>query len=62
MTKQQLKSEIQKVLDNVPETVLEDILRYLKDLESKPASQVEMSGYLKKILNEDKELLEKLAQ
>jgi hypothetical protein len=62
MTKQQLKSEIQKVLDNVPETVLQDILRYLKELESKPANQLEMSSYLRKILDEDKELLEKLAQ
>jgi hypothetical protein len=55
MTKQQLKTEIQKVLDNVPETVLEDI-------QSKSANQVEMSSFLRKILNEDKELLEKLAQ
>ena len=62
MTKQQLKSEIQKVLDKVPETVLEDILRYLKEIESKPVNQVEMSGLLRKIINEDKELLEKLAQ
>jgi hypothetical protein len=62
MTKQQLKTEIQKVLDNVPGTVLEDILNYLKDIQSKSANQVEMSSFLGKILNEDKELLEKLAQ
>lgn len=62
MTKQQLKSEIQKVLDNVPETVLKDILNYLKEIEGKAADQVEMSSLLRKILTEDKELLEKLAQ
>lgn len=62
MTRQQLKSEIQKVLDKVPETVLEDILRYLKEIDSKPVNQVEMSALLRKIIKEDKELLEKLAQ
>ncbi len=62
MTKQQLKTEIQKVLDNVPETVLQDILTYLKEIEGKTTDEVEMSSLLRKILSEDKELLEKLAQ
>ena len=62
MTKQQLKTEIQKVLDNVPEAVLQNILSYLQELQSKPLNEIEMSGMLRKILNEDKELLEKLAQ
>ncbi len=62
MTSQQLKSEIQKTLDRIPENVLLDILNYLKDLQSKTKDQVQMSQHLKKILAEDKELLEKLAQ
>jgi len=62
MTSQQLKSEIQKTLDRIPDNVLQDILSYLKDLQSKTNDQVQMSRYLKKILAEDKELLEKLAQ
>jgi len=62
MTKEQLKVEIQKVLDEVPESALEDILKYLKDVRSKSADQVEMSRNLKKILDEDKDLLDRLAQ
>ena len=46
MTKEQLKVEIQKVLDEVPESALEDILKYLKDVRSKSADQVEMSRNL----------------
>ena len=62
MTKDQLKEEIQKALDEVPETALEDILKYLKDVRSKSSDKVEMSKNLRKILDEDKELLDRLAQ
>ena len=62
MTSQQIKSEIQKVLDKVPESVLQDILNYLKELQYKTKDQVKMSRHLKKILAEDRELLEKLAE
>jgi hypothetical protein len=62
MTKEQLKEEIQKALDEVPETALADILRYLKDVRSKSSDKVEMSQNLRKILKEDKELLDRLAQ
>lgn len=62
MTSQQIKSEIQKVLDKVPESVLQDILDYLKELQYKTKNQVTMSRHLKKILAEDRELLEKLAE
>ncbi len=62
MTKEQLKEEIQKVLDEVPEAALEDILKYLKDVRSQSSDKVEMSQNLRKILDEDKELLNRLAQ
>lgn len=62
MTKEQLKKAIQKALDEVPETALADILRYLKDVRSKSCDKVEMSQNLRKILDEDKELLNRLAQ
>jgi len=61
MTTQQIKSKIQKVLENVPEIVLQEILDYLQGFQDKTKDQIEMSRHLKKILNEDKELLEKLA-
>ena len=62
MTKTQIKSEIQKVLDNVPENMLHDILDFLKELQEQPESTVKLTNNLRKVLLEDKELLEKLAQ
>ena len=62
MTKTQIKSEIQKVLDNVPENMLHDILDFLKELQEQPVSTVKLTNNLRHILLEDKELLEKLAQ
>ena len=62
MTTKEIKSEIQKALDNVPENVLQVILEYLKELEGKTADQVELVKNLRDILREDKELLEKLAK
>ncbi len=62
MTKTQLHSEIQKVLDNVPETILQDVLDFLKVLQDQPADKVKLTNNLRQILSEDKELLEKLAQ
>ena len=62
MTTKQLKSEIQKVIDHVPEQVLQDILAYLKQLEASSPKQIQLSRNLKHILAEDRELLEKLAQ
>lgn len=62
MTAQQLKSEIQKTLDQFPENSLQDILDYLKSLQDKSKDEVQLSRHLKQILAEDKILLEKLAQ
>ena len=62
MTTQQIKSEIQKAIDGIPENVLQDILNYLKDIQGKTKDQVQMSQRLKQILTEDKDLLEKLAK
>lgn len=36
MTTKEIKSEIQKSLDNVPESVLQDILNFLKRAEKQP--------------------------
>ncbi len=62
MTKTQIQSEIQKVLDNIPDSVLQDILNFLKELQDQPAEKVRLTSDLRKILSEDKDLLEKLAQ
>ncbi|MCE2893545.1 MAG: hypothetical protein LW721_03840 [Flammeovirgaceae bacterium] len=62
MTTNEIKSEIQKSLDNVPESVLQDILDFLKQAENQPADRLNLMKDLRDILTEDKELLERLAK
>ena len=62
MTTSQIKSEIQKALDNIPENALWGILEYLKELEGKTENQIKLAKDLRDIVNEDKELLERLAK
>ena len=62
MTTKQLKSEIRRLLERVPDTVLQDLLDYLRKAQKQTREQAELSSYLKKIIHEDKELLEKLAK
>jgi hypothetical protein len=62
MTTKEIKSEIQKSLDNVPESVLQDILDFLKKAEKHPAETLNLMKDLRDILTEDKELLERLAK
>ena len=62
MTINEIKSEIQKSLDNVPESVLQDILDFLKQAENQPADRLNLMRDLRDILAEDKELIERLAK
>ena len=62
MTTKEIKSEIQKSLDKVPESVLQDILDFLKKAENQPAETLNLMKDLRDILTEDKELLERLAK
>lgn len=61
MTRQQIKSEIRKALDKVPESALQHVLDFLNDIQTRNTDQLDTTQYLNKILKEDKELLEKLA-
>jgi hypothetical protein len=61
MTTKEIKSEIQKSLDNVPDSVLEDVLSFLKQAE-KSKDKITLVKNLREILTEDKELLERLAK
>jgi len=62
MTRINLQTEIQKVLDSVPESIFEDILAFLKELQNQPSEKVRLINSLRQILAEDKSLLERLAQ
>jgi len=62
MNKLLLKLEIDKVLETIPEQVLQDILEYLKQLQKQSSDKIILSNHLRQILQEDKALLEKLAK
>jgi hypothetical protein len=62
MTTKDIIKEINRVIQEVPENFLEDILTYLKQIEKKSKTDVEALSDLKRILKEDQELLEKLAK
>jgi len=64
MSKDEIKKEINKVLDLLPDKALEDLLSFRKNIEGNSQAQGLFldSSRLNRILNEDKELLLKLAQ
>ena len=62
MSKEQIKDEIIKVLDLLPDKTLQSILSFLKNVENKQTLTLADHAILDKILSEDKDLLEKLAK
>lgn len=62
MTKQEVKSQIDDILDSLPEDHLEEVLAYLKMLSKVSVSKVKRSSALVQIIREDREVLQKLAQ
>ncbi len=62
MSTKEIKDKIYKVLDNMSDDILEDVLKYLKSLTNKPGSNIILSQNLGRILEEDRNLLERLAQ
>ena len=62
MATKELKEKINKVLDNMSDDILEDVFRYIKSLTNKTRSKILLSQNLSKILEEDKNLLERLAK
>lgn len=61
MTAIEIKKEINKALDQVPEKLLVDILDLIKKVQSENSNST-LTSNLKKILSEDGDLLHKLAQ
>jgi hypothetical protein len=62
MSREEVKTAINQLLDNSSEQVLQEVLDYLKLIDSKSEHSVNLSKNLHTILTEDKELLERLAQ
>lgn len=62
MTTKDLRKEIGRVIQQVPDDFLSDVLSYLKQIEKKSVKDIVSFKHLKKIFKEDQELLEKLAK
>jgi hypothetical protein len=62
MSKEEIKHEINKVLDHLSDKTLQDILSLLKGMEGNQTFSLASQAILDKILSEDKNLLEKLAK
>jgi len=62
MSTNEIKIEIQKSLDHVPDSVLQDILDFLRMADKQPTDRLTLVKNFRNILAEDKELLERLAK
>lgn len=62
MTTTEIKKEIHKVLDQVPDNLLADVLIILKEVQTQKTTKSTLTSNFNKILTEDSELLHKLAQ
>jgi hypothetical protein len=62
MTTKEIKEKINTVIEQIPDDVLEDVLEYLNSLTDKAKNKIQLSRNLGKILEEDKNLLERLAR
>jgi hypothetical protein len=62
MSTQELKAQIQQLLDDVPEAALQDILDYLKAVKNHDSKDYDLAHNLKTILKEDQNLLKRLAE
>lgn len=62
MKDQNVKIEIHKVIDMLPDDISKDVLDYLKSILKKSSDEIRNSNNLSKILKEDRNLLNRLAQ
>ena len=60
MSTEQIKSEIRKLIEHVPDTILEKILEYLKEASS--GSGLKKLEIIENIFEKDKNLLKRLSE
>ena len=62
MSNQELRLEIQKIIESIPDGSLKPLYDYLKEIESLKPEAIRNAGNIRKILKEDKNLLKRLAE
>jgi hypothetical protein len=62
MTTSDIKKKINKVIDEVPESYLPEILSYLNELKKSSPNNIDSLQNFRRILKEDRTLLQKLAK
>ncbi|MET3979421.1 hypothetical protein ABIB62_002007 [Mucilaginibacter sp. UYP25] len=66
MSTAELKEEIQKAIGQIPESapenLLQEVLGYIQDVNTKIAEKAKRAEYVKEIIAEDEEVFRKLAQ
>jgi hypothetical protein len=62
MTRETLKKEISKIIDNMPDRLLEQVYKSLKGFKPDRSSKIDISKHLDRILQDDKGLLDRLAK
>jgi len=53
MSRDELKEELDKVLESVPDELFEDVLDYTKVLIANPSNNIQLTSNLREIINED---------
>ena len=62
MTTEQIKARINSALDSVPEDLLSEVLDYINELKQATDKRAVRVDRLKRMLDEDSDLLQRLAQ
>ncbi len=62
MTPTQIREEINKIIEKLPDEALGGLLAYLQQIEKSLAGKLPLAHNLRKILTEDRELFQRLAK
>ncbi len=62
MSKEEMKLAIAELLEDTPEQILTEVLNYLESVKKISPEKFNLARDLRRILTEDKELLERLAK
>ena len=61
MTVKEIRNKIQDLINDIPDDNLEELYTYIQSLKDVPTSKIKQTKHLSKIIQEDRELLKKLA-